>query len=149
MLFRSTERLLRRVGPSFPLLEGEGLEEHFTRLAGLDFDKGFGDCDNPQMHAMATQAAQRALPGAIDSDGVVDEEQILQEDIALIEQALELGLRSEERFFGITPEGISSQVSPLIQGEDDSIDAQALVLALGADPANVADEQSHRERPRG
>ncbi len=140
---RLASRLLRRVGESCPLQEGENLEEYFVRLAETDFSKGFDECDFPQLHSAAVESARSAHSIAMDSDGVVDEEQVLREDIALLDQALELALRSEERFFGV-----AMALPELPAGDDDGIDAEALVLALGVETGEGMQQRAH-ERPRG
>ncbi len=143
---RLTSRLIRRVGESCPLGEGENLEEHFVRLAEMDFSKGFEDCDFPQLHSAAVEAAQRARFLMADEDGVVDEEQILRDDRVLIEQALQLALRSEERFFGVA--AMEAQLTQALGCDDDGIDAQALVLALGSDSGEGRNQAGY-DRPRG
>lgn len=123
---RLAMRLMNKMVGLHPAQAGESVGAHAERLARIDFEKGFAECEYPTLHESAAQSAQAQMQlgsGSVDTDGVVDEERIECENLHLIAQALRIRLAGEERAIGVTQNGAGLPV------DLDAVDLSVLDLS--------------------
>ena len=140
---RLAMRLMNKMAAEHPALAGESFGAHAERIARIDFDKGFSDCEYPSLHesAVVSSLAQVESAHGCDVDGVVDEMQVERENMHLIAQALRLRLASEEQALGMAQNGAG------LPTDIDSVDLSALnlppfMLGLRSDSAGEAGGES-------